>query len=52
MWHIVYNLKECVNKLYKKNFGVLNCSPTLIGATKLVAPIRVGLQKQESVDVL
>ena len=33
-------------------FCVLNCSPTLIGATTVVAPIRVGLQKQESVDVL
>ncbi len=29
-----------------------NCSPTLIGATGVVAQIRVGLQKQESVNFL
>ena len=32
-------------------FCVLYCSPTLIGATSVVAPFMVGLQKQKSVDV-
>ena len=32
-------------------FSVLNCCPTLISASSVVAPISVGLQKQETDNV-